>query len=387
MWRVAMLLAAGCGRVGFAETESVATQAITVPAFSTSSSTFTPIPGGTISIPPGIGLRWLLLTSATLRSSASASTDTAVEIQYTVNGEVRGIGGTQTGASDRPGPWQHMYAFHGEAYGQSIAFELRDAAAATSTVEQLHAIAIPLPDTSDLQIANVDQIDVSGSALAPYAELSIDPARPGEYVMIAVANTTELPDHSGVYLQIRDTTGTIQLSAAHNPREALQSYFMMWTETLSSRGTCTFESRTGNVLGSSQIRFARVAAFRADSLQSVEISESRSSLIATAATPTIFHSAVTSPTGSEFVHIASVVLTENCPAPLTGGADRSVRFMVDGQLVSTINHVSDNCGFDGTYGVVEQREAAPSEVSIEVASGNGTAVTASNARIMILGLP
>jgi hypothetical protein len=92
---------------------------------------------------------WVLLFSAGLGSASTA--ETAAEVQYTVNGVPRGMGGTMNSTANGRAPWQHFYAVTNTTAQQTVEVQLRDATGAGATISNLQVIAFKMPANADFQ--------------------------------------------------------------------------------------------------------------------------------------------------------------------------------------------------------------------------------------------
>ena len=119
---------------------TITTFEVAPPAFSTSSTAFVDIPGGTFEIPPSPGTTWLLVTAATL--AQPTLTAFGAEARYLVSGVEQGMGGTQGMGA---GPWQHFYVFPGMDVPQTVAYQLRDTGGQMASIDHLRIVAMPLP--------------------------------------------------------------------------------------------------------------------------------------------------------------------------------------------------------------------------------------------------
>ena len=117
-------------------------------------------------------MRWLLLVSATLSSTALHFA--GPEVRYLVDGIERGIGGTETVLAATAGPWQHFYVFDGSTAPTTIQFQARDQMAMTTTVGDLRAFVVPLPGDTDALYAAVDgPVQATSMTSVPIATLTV----------------------------------------------------------------------------------------------------------------------------------------------------------------------------------------------------------------------
>lgn len=382
---------AACGRLGFDTTQDgddasspIAVEPIerVVPAFSTTSTTFTTIPDATIEIPPSAGRTWLLLTTASLHSS-SLDAD-ATEIRYLVDGMERGIGGAHNHELGKGGPWQHLYAFEGRSTSIAIHFELRDALATVSTVEDLRAVVIPLPAGAATAYASQDAEQmVTATAFAPIAVLDA-PVAAGEYLFFAVAVGKE-GTGSDIHIQWTGPDGTVRLPEAQNARGSWQSQFTMWRETVAGP-VASFEMSAYVSSGANLVRDARVFGVRTTDLPSIDFTVFPGPLDTASSTPTTLVELVPRGTASRYLFLATSRI-DDVACTQTMFAERQARYLVDDVLVGATNTVISNCAHELTNGTVGLVADRPARITTQIATGNGITVRGLDAAILLLGLP
>lgn len=375
-----------CGRVGFGPVVGDDTPggsgpfSIIVPEFTTPSSTFTPVPGTGIDLPPAPGRSWLLAFSSALGSTSTA--EIAAEIRYVIDGTEQGIGGTQVGSVGKDGPWQHFDVIPGSDVPIHVEVELRDAAGGTARVTQLHEIALLLPTAADALFQAQDAItSITGQSLAPVVTFTLTPATPGTYLVLGLANASDAPGHSDVYVDWKSPSGT-HLEDIQHPRAPWQADLAMWTEMMTGPTPITFSSHAGN--GTSQVRYIRVLAVRIDAFPAATVDVENRPLEAATATGLTASSVVPSAGATSYLYIASTMLGERCGTGVF--AERTIDFLA-GATVTRFDHVTDNCSYELTYGAFALLPAAPALLETRVSSGNGQVVTARESAIALLGLP
>lgn len=391
---LACLLLVGCGRLGFGAGDRVdgrgssdapggiAAAEITPPAFSTTSTTFVPVPGATLTVPPSTGTTWLLLVSATLRSTTIL--DINVEARYLVDGVERGMGGTQVNLG--AGPWQHFYVLAGTEAAQTITFELRDASGGTATLDQLHAVIVPLPANAEPHYASMDAPQPIVGQTVTSVPISLGQLS-GSYLVLVLANDTDTPALQDVYVDSVGPAGEVLIPSSQNAREAWQSMFMARLLSISAADAVfTFHSYGGTSQSMSQLRDIRVLALRPDAFSSFE-QLGTATLIDTMA-PAVSIGAELMPTmgsAATYLYLASSWSGVNCISGTTVSL-RRLHFIVDG-ADRMIEHASDNCAMQITYGAVGLLSARPATLQNGVSSGNGESVYMVDSQIVLLGLP
>lgn len=384
---------AACGRFGFDgladATDETAVPIepleLAIPTYSTTSTTFTAIPGGTIEVPPSPGRRWLLLTRASLHSS-SLDQD-AVEIRYVVDGIERGIGGAHHHQVGKGGPWQHLYAFDGGTAPITIGFELRDALATVATVEDLRAVVLPLPEGSTSVYASDDTEQmVTSTAFVPTVVLDA-PVRSVEYVFFALAVGKELAG-SDIHVEWTGPDGTVRLRDTQNTRGSWQSQFAVWRETVTApTASFTMSSHVSN--GTNVVRDTRVFGVPTTDFPSIDFTTVAGPLDTTSPTPTMFAELAPLGTAPRYLLVATSRVDDADLTACGAGtfADRQAAYRVDEAVVATTSYVISNCAHEATNGAVALLGERPGRLAIDVASGTGEMVRATDASILLLGLP
>jgi hypothetical protein len=388
---IACALVAGCGRFGFdlandASVDSVdsapplpASLTVEVGSFTTASATFVDIPGSAFRLPAATGVRWLLLTSASLESTIPTGLN--VEARYLVDDVEAGIGATQTSAPARPGPWQHVDVIDGELEHR-IVYQLRDAQSATSTISQLHVIAIPLR-SQDIRFSFVDPPQVVTSATpVPHTTLSLGMLS-GDYVLFLSVNATDLPAQSDAYVSWLGPSGETWMPEMQQPREPLQSYFVVQRATIESPDArVTLLAWRGG--GDATVAYARAVAVRSDAFASVDFAHDEMFKL-TAALPQIDGAQIDGTPGpaSRYVLVTSVGLEEPCSGD--PDAERAVHVRIDA-TTQTTSHATDNCAYAATYGIVRALAALPGHVATGYSSQNGSLVSYLGSQVLLLGL-
>jgi hypothetical protein len=381
---LACLLLSACGRFGFGGEDRVdaAPPIVAVElapaAFATTSTEFVDVPGATLIIPPSPGTTWLLLTSAAL--SATSFVTVTVEARYLVDGIERGLGGTEV--SGGFGPWQHFYMLPGTSAAQTITYQLRDRTGGTGTIDQLHAVAIPLPDAADPRYAALDEPQlITATARAPASVLSLG-ALDGDYVVLLLVNGSEMPSSANIFLEWRGPSDEILVPESQFPREPWQSLLAVHRLSLqTSDAVFTLYAYAGV---SAQIEYVRALALRSDGFASIDYQRS-TTVIATQALDQSIATQL-APTGdaARYVYVASTLAEESCPNPID--ALRRLHFAI-GTEDRVIEHATDNCAYQLTYGTTDLLQSRPDTIGTGISSGNGQRTTLTESQVLLLGLP
>jgi hypothetical protein len=376
---------AGCGRIAFDprdEPMPLTTLELTPDRFSTTSPTFEDVPGGTLLVPPSPGQPWLLVVSATLESSSFLFD--GPEARYLVDGVERGIGGTEAVVAGAPGPWQHVYAFDGKETPTRIAFQARDSHGATTVIDHLRALAIPLPAIS--YASSDDLITVTSMEITTVASLSVVPEQPGEHLVLLLVNASEAPGSSDIRVHWLDPeTESPWSSTFLVTRGPFQSILLARRAMVSGPTTFALQASTRSVTQSASTRYARVVAIPISAFGGAfdfsYVRASRSTTGAVTLTNELVPAIAPAPA---YVVLSTARIDDDCgnAAPATRGA----WIQID-ELVQTIHHATGNCAYELTYGFVARRETAPAYLATSVSSGNGQLVTHRESSLVVFGAP
>jgi hypothetical protein len=391
---VLLLAAAGCGRLGFGgigddgppdagPPPSIAT--LTLASATAAATTYDAIPDATLDLPASRGTTWLFVVSATLGSSTNS--EPAAEARYLIDGVERGVGGTQNTAPALGGPWQHFTVIEGTDAPIHIAFELRDLAGGTATIRDLFAAAIPLPPevVAGMQYGAFDPI-LTVSSLAPVvaASFSFTPQVPGPYLVLGLANASDMPDESDVYVQWRDSAGTLGIDA-QLPRRPWQSMLSAWVVDAPTPTEYSLWSHGGSGAGS--LQYIRWLALPLAAFPSHAYGVSTGFITTTLVLPTELATAPAPPASaaSRFLFLATSLIGEACEG--VPFVERVISFTAGTAVLPSIRHTTDNCATELTSGVFALLPTAPPSAAIAIASGNGKTVQAQEGTVVVLGLP
>jgi hypothetical protein len=383
-----LLLVCSCGRLGFRDDNEVrdappAVEAVeaTPAAFSTSSPTFVAVPGATLTIPPSPGTTWLLLTSATLVSTGVAVVN--VEARYLVDGIERGVGESHSTAG--AGPWQHFYVLEGGADPQTVVYELRDRANGISTIDQLHTIAVPLPADAEPHYVSRDDVEpVSAQANTPLHALSLG-SLSGTYVVLLLANGTELPSTANLWLEWRGPNDEVLMRESQFPREPRQALLTARVLSITAAdATFTLYAYTGGPTGA-QTSYVRAFAMRSDAFVSIDHGFSSTPITTMSATPSMAQQVLTTPSdANRYLYLTTAWAEEDCLN--TADVLRRMHFTIDADE-HIVEHATDNCAYQLTYGVTKLLPARPNVMATGISSGNGQVTILGDSQIVLLGLP
>ena len=291
-----------------------------VASFSTSSTTFTNVTGGTLTFTPSNSSDiWILLVNARLMSTQIASFTRSAEARYLVNGVEHGIGGILNSAANKGASWQHFYRVTGTTAMQTVQVQLRDDSAATATIADLQIIAFLLPTGTDFQYTETEAIQAVPSPWTTYESLSFTPSAPGTYLIMALANGTEDPGTGGIGIRLEDPSLSFwpdnssggRLGHLSNTRIPWQSYFLARSQILTATPQTYTLQATGDAGAGSQLRYTRLMAFRTDALDSFETVEDTAITSTTSTTPVVRSVLTTAapPSARDYIVIQSLVLS------------------------------------------------------------------------------
>jgi hypothetical protein len=353
-------------------------------SFSTTSTSFVDVPGATLTIPASPGQTWLLLVSGLLSSDQNLYN--APEVQYLVDGIVHGIGGTENVVLGRSGPWQHLDSFVGSDSPATVTFQVRDMLGGTTQIADLHAVAVPVPDTADFLFARSDgPTPVTTMTPATAATLTLSPASAGEYLFFLLANTTEAPGSADLDSQWLDPSGAPWSSGFKNPRGPWQSYLLIRRASIGpGPATLVFQASTGTT---GTVAYVRVAALRIDALGSNFAYASDPAYAASAlATPT--PTATLAPalgSASSYVLVGTTRVDDDCGNAVL--AERDLVFNVDGAARYHAVHAAGNCAYETTYGFVDAQSQPPASLDAAFSSANGQNLEHRETQLVVLGIP
>jgi hypothetical protein len=264
-----------------------------------------------------------------------------------------------------------------------VVYQLRDAQSATSTISQLHTVAIPVR-TADIRFSFVDPPQLATSPTAvPLTALSLGMLS-GDYVFFVSVNASDLPGSSDAYVSWLGPSGEVWMPEMQMPRESLQSYFAVHTATVESPDAqVTLLAWRG--ADSSTIAYVRAVAVRREAFASVDFARDDNQMT-TAQLPEIERAHVDPTDGlaSSYVLVTSIDLEEPCSG--FPDAERAVHIQVN-QTTETFAHATENCAYASTYGTVRAVATRPTHAGIGYSSLNGSEVKYLGSQLLLLGLP
>ena len=248
---------------------------------STSSGTFSDVPGGTLTFTPGEASEtWLVFVSGVMRSSSTA--EVAAEMQLLVNGSSVDYWGHQNYDATTPNGVGFITfdRITGTTALQTIKTQFRSAAG-TTYVDDLRVVAALVPSGADVQFAETDATTQQTGTNLSLQTLTFTPSGAGDYLILGKHSQHESPGGSTVQGWLEDDTGVLHPDAPagtrySNSRSAWQPLFVAFLKTLPASSR-TFQLRgtsSGSGGEASQWQYRRIMAFRTDAWESAEYSES-----------------------------------------------------------------------------------------------------------------
>jgi hypothetical protein len=384
---LAALLAAGQAQAQFVKTN--------VASFSTSSTTFTPVTGGSLTFTPGTTSEiWIILVSARLMSTQTASFTLSAEARYRVNAVEHGIGGILNSAANKGASWQHFYRVTGTTAAQTVQVDLRDDSGATATIADLQIIAFPLPSGADFRYTENEAIRAIPSPWTTYETLGFTPSSPGTYLVMALANATEDPGTGGIGIRFEhpaatywpDMSGGNRLQYMSNTRIPWQSFFLARAVSLTATPQSFNLQATGDLAPGSQIAYTRIMAFRTDVFDLFE-SQADTGITSTTSTTPVVRSTLTTaapPTARDYVVIQSQVISG------TAAVDENrAGFEADDVVQTSYDHVFNGSFHYGSFGFFDAvtRSASTKYENTWSTSNAASAVEIKESVIHVLRLP
>ncbi|MEZ4359131.1 MAG: hypothetical protein R3B48_03050 [Kofleriaceae bacterium] len=379
------LAVASCGRLGFdgvgpeGETEPGGTQVVVnapVSSFSTSSRTFVDVPSGALTISPAAGETWLVLLSARLGSTSLGQE--SVEARFLVDGVEQGLSGVGNEAVNAGGAWMHFTALRGAGAPVTIQVQLRDVDGA-ATIDSLRMLAARLPRDADPYLASVDVAVATAASWTGLARINLQPATPGDYLVLAEATGRESPcTTGGVGVRVQTDRGELWPALTTAFPNRVTSYQGVSRTTrvgfslarrVSLSGPASFElqARSGDAVGC-DVTNVRMIAFRTDGFADVASTEELAEVSVADADGAVI-SSLTVPGGSDARYLVVQSFTMSSAAP--GLGERRATFRANGAEVAAYTHAMDNENYRAPYGVFYLLEA-PAATVLESTCASGT---------------
>ena len=309
--------------------------------FPTTSATFTPVTGCSLSFTPGsTSENWLVMATGQVRSS-STSDPQAAHVQMLVQGTAEAEGGVQNSPADAETGFFMMHRITGTTASQTIDVEAQDPFAnlSTTTVEQCSITAFLVPSAADFQWTEVD--GVSGNCLdTPDSTILTHTLNPtssaGDYLSIVSFVSFENPGGATNKSWITYPSGAevpdFNVENAWGiARDARQTNVSMREETLPASPQNLTVMCDGS-LGNSTILWAKVASFRMDAFEADYHDEDLTEVTLVTSSTWATHSTVTqaAPAASaEFVMLGTI---SGCDLGTVSGPQHGMRFREDSTL-------------------------------------------------------
>ncbi|MEM9189635.1 MAG: hypothetical protein AAGF12_10700 [Myxococcota bacterium] len=304
-----------------------------VTSFTSDQSAFVPVPGGSLTVTTGTE-RWLVLIGASLDSTSA--TPRATELRYLVDGTVRGNGGTPSASPGGGGPFLHFVTLP-PGGSHTIRVEVRAGtmfADAEANVRNLQIVAVPIPTAGELvetETLRTGELRLTPSAFEAVESLTVNPSRPGRYLVLAVASASEIPGLTGATLRVSNG-GEVWPAASAGELEHLSSTTDDFQTLYLARapmvtGPTTFSLELRSAMPSSTLGTTRIVAFRTDAFASYESVEE----LAIGAPPAAL--TVTPEAPREYVVLQSLTLAAS--------GTRQLTFEAAGQAVSFDHRLTD----------------------------------------------
>jgi hypothetical protein len=367
----------------------------TVSSYSTSSTTFTNVPGGTLSITPGSTSEvWVILLSARLRSTWTTSDEDAAEARYLVNGVQRGLLSIRNSGANPGGSWLQFDRVTGTTTARAVQVQLRDGKA-TATLENLQILAFRLPSGADFQFAETSGVQsVPALAWGSMQSLSFTPPSAGDYLVMAVASGRENPSSSTLGVRMQDAVGWPVDSLPADPRRGQfmngragwPPFFVARVRTLTATPT-TYQIEAQGDASGAEIRDTRIMAFRTDAFENAQRVEDTAETTTTSTTPVVKSTLTTAvPAGArDHIVIQSLVLTTGGSATneLRAGFERNDSVAASYGLVNASPELGASYGF---FDAVTTASALKLENTFSTSSP-AYSVSAKESVIHVLRLP
>jgi len=379
--RLGLLLAlqASCGRIAFDPGGTRVVEASDSVGFSTSSDTFVDVPSGRVDFTSdGADQTWVILVSAAIGSTSA--TEQAAEVRYLIDGVERGYGGAQTSAPDNREAFVGFDVLRGVAGPHTVQLQLRDAAAQTSTISEIHLVAFSLPSDADAWFADGPSMISVPAGWAPYLTLDVIPPRPADYLVLGAASISEVPGASNVYARVRDPSGALWPSPdGHYYNHRACWYQFIWARTahLDAAGAFTIDGNDNNIEGT--MRYPRLLAIRTDAFDAIESAFDLDATTTMSTSGEVKSQLTTAepPQPRDYVLLQNVAFNIN-----TTGFEHGAIFEHDGVVADSYQFDTASAG--NTAGVVDAfRSAAPIALDTRVFVSDSSILTTSYESIIL----
>ncbi len=331
----------------------------TAGSFSTSSTTFTDVPGATLAFTPSSASDvWILLLSGRLRSTWTTSDEIAAETRYLVNGTERGLISIRNHGANAGGAFAHFDRVTGTTALQVVTVQLRDAKA-TATLDNVQIIAFRLPPGADFQFAETSGLQsVPALVWTSMQSLTFTPASAGNYLVMAVSSGRESPDVSTLAVRFQDPAGAFwpvddlplpidpRRGQFENGRTGWPPFLLARVQNLTAAAKTYSIEAQGDALGA-EIRDTRIMAFRTDVFDNAQSIETIAMTTTTSTTPVVKSTlnTATPPAAQDHIIIQSLLVD----ADSSSTDERRAGFERNDSVVASYGLVSTNNEFESSY--------------------------------------
>jgi len=330
-------------------------------SFSTSSATFTDVPGSTLSFTPGSASDvWILLLSGRVRSTWTTSDEIAAETRYLVNGTQRGLISIRNHGANAGGTFAHFDRVTGTTAPQIVKVQLRDGKA-TATLDNLRILAFRLPSGADFQFADTIGVQsVPALVWTSMQSLTFTPASAGNYLVMALSSGRENPDNSTLAVRLQDAAGAFwpvddlpvdpRQGQFENGRSGWPPFFLARVQNLTATAKTYSIEAQGDALGA-EIRDTRIMAFRTDAFDNVQSVEDTPTITTTSTTPVVKSTLNTTapPAARDYIIIQNLLLD----ADVSSTDERRAGFERNDTVVASYGLVSTNNEFESSYALFD----------------------------------
>lgn len=329
----------------------------TVTTFSTSSASFTDVPGGVIRFTPSVPSEiWVILMSGRLSSTWTASDEIAAEVHYLVNGTERGLISIRNHGVNPGGSFAHFDRVTGTTALQTVQVQLRDGKA-TATLSNLSVLAFRMPSGADFQF--VDTIGVQSVPQLVWTSmrsLTFTPASGGNYLVMALASGRENPSASTSGVRLQDPAGGFwpvddlpvdpRRGQFENGRSGWPPFFLARVSNLTATPKTYAIEAQGDVPGG-EIRDTRIMAFRTDAFDNAESVEDLAMTTTTSTTPVVKSTLMTTGATASRDHI--IIQSLGLDAAGSPTDQRRAGFERNDAVVGSYGLATTNSEFESSY--------------------------------------
>ena len=309
--------------------------------FPTTSATFTPVTGCSLSLTPGsTSENWVVMATGQVRGSTNNEAQ-AARVQLVVQGTTEAEAGVQNDPVNEATGFFMMHRITGTTASQTIQVEAQNpfGGAVTTTVEQCSITAFLVPSAADFQWTEVDGplVPPGGNCVTPTGPPILThqftPASAGDYLFITSFVAFEFPDGStnktwvNYPIAATDAPDFGTFDAWSNGRDPRQSYVSMRRETLPASQQTLDIMCEGSTLGSTML-WAKAASFRMDAFEADYHDEDLTE-VTYALTPWLTHSTLFQPAPAASTEFLMLGTISGCTNSGTAGPRHGMRFRED----------------------------------------------------------